>query len=143
MLRNDISKEDIKIITVEEKQLWIWNYSREENLSLQVSFRILIIYQSTEYLNSDYNGEFISSLSSLGWTAVSLKRLLHIAMLHAIQNAKMGESASDLENADVHLGMAVDTVIKQFVLKVVGIMELVWLLGFVAVQLDGSVEHVT
>ncbi|KAF4794255.1 hypothetical protein TURU_103192 [Turdus rufiventris] len=63
--------------------------------------------------------------------------------LHVIQNAKMGESASDLENADVHLGMGVDTVIKQFVLKVVGIMELVWLLGFVAVQLDGSEEHVT
>lgn len=32
---------------------------------------------------------------------------------------------------------------KQFALKVAGIMELVWLLGFVAVQLDGSVEHVT
>ncbi|KAJ7407707.1 hypothetical protein BTVI_62276 [Pitangus sulphuratus] len=63
--------------------------------------------------------------------------------LHVIQNAKTVESASDLENADVHLGMEVDTVIKQFVLKVVGIMELVWLLGFVAVQLDGSVEHVT
>ncbi|TRZ19813.1 hypothetical protein HGM15179_007305 [Zosterops borbonicus] len=63
--------------------------------------------------------------------------------LRVIQNAKMGESASDLENADVHPGMGVDTVIKQFVLKVVAIMELVWLLGFVAVQLDGSVERVT
>ncbi|KAF2983465.1 hypothetical protein EK904_005657 [Melospiza melodia maxima] len=63
--------------------------------------------------------------------------------LHVIQNAKMGESACDLENADVLLAMGGDTVIKQFVLKVVGIMELVWLLGFVAVQLDGSVEHVT
>ncbi|KAJ7405321.1 hypothetical protein WISP_140353 [Willisornis vidua] len=63
--------------------------------------------------------------------------------LHVIQNAKMVGNASDLENADVHQGMGVDTVTKQFVLKVVGIMELAWLLGFVAVQLDGLVEHVT
>lgn len=39
----------------------------ELNPRIQVSILILIIYHSTEYLNSAYNGEFISSLSSLDW----------------------------------------------------------------------------
>lgn len=38
--------------------------------------------------------------------------LLSILQQHVIQNAKMVGSASDLENADVHLAMGVDTVIK-------------------------------
>lgn len=38
--------------------------------------------------------------------------LLSVLQLHVIQNAKMGESASDLENAGVHLGMGVDIAIK-------------------------------
>ncbi|RLW11318.1 hypothetical protein DV515_00001558, partial [Chloebia gouldiae] len=37
---------------------------------------------------------------------------LPVLQLHVIQNAKTEESASDLENADVLLGMGVDTVIK-------------------------------
>lgn len=58
----------------------------EQNLRLRVSILIPIIYHSTEYLNSDYSGEFISSLSSSsGWTVVSLKRLLHISMIRNIR----------------------------------------------------------
>lgn len=38
--------------------------------------------------------------------------LLSVLQLRVIQNAKMGESAFDLENADVHLDMGVDTAIK-------------------------------
>jgi len=38
--------------------------------------------------------------------------LLSVLQQHVIQNAKMVGSASDLENADVHLAMGVDTVIK-------------------------------
>lgn len=55
------------------------------------------------YLSSNFSKihQYLSSLS-----------LLSVLQLHVIQNAKMGESASDLENADVHLGMGVDTVIK-------------------------------
>lgn len=38
--------------------------------------------------------------------------LLSVLQQHVIQNAKMVGSASDLENAGVHLAMGVDTVIK-------------------------------
>lgn len=55
------------------------------------------------YLSSNFSKihQYLSKLS-----------LLSVLQLHVIQNAKMGESASDLENADVLLGMGVDTVIK-------------------------------
>lgn len=57
----------------------------EQDPRLQVHILILIMYHSTEHLNSGCNGEFISSLSSLKWTAASLKRLLHIAMIQCIR----------------------------------------------------------
>lgn len=55
------------------------------------------------YLSSNFSNihQYLSNLS-----------LLSILQLPVIQNAKMVESASDLENADVHLAMGVDTVIK-------------------------------
>lgn len=55
------------------------------------------------YLSSNFSNihQYLSNLS-----------LLSVLQLRVIQNAKMVESASGLENADVHLAMGVDTVIK-------------------------------
>lgn len=63
----------------------------------------MIVCKFFMYLSSNLSKihQYLSNLS-----------LLTVFQLHVIQNAKMGESASDLENADVHLGMGVDTVIK-------------------------------
>lgn len=55
---------------------------------------------------------YLSSNSIKIHKYISNLSLLSVLQLHVIQNAKMEESASDLENADVLLGMGVDTVIK-------------------------------
>lgn len=55
------------------------------------------------YLSSNF-GKLYQYLSKLC--------LLSVLQQHVIQNAKMVGSASDLENADVHQAMGVDTVIK-------------------------------
>lgn len=61
------------------------------------------MYKFLMYLSSNFSKihQYLSNLS-----------LLSVLQLHVIQNAKMGESACDLGNADVLLDMGVDTVIK-------------------------------